>query len=243
MGKLDNYGFSRYTMGVLFQIKNLKEGVGMKTLVLGLLLFSFLLILAWPSLSDIPTIAASVPTNVPSKVVVEPTTAVSGHISPVFKPAVQYWSDKIVDWAGNAGLDPNMVATVMQIESCGDPKAVSSVGAIGLFQVMPGHFTASDDPYEPSTNALRGLAYLKRSLNAAGGNPRLGFAGYNGGIGVIGRAESSWAAQTQKYAYWGSGIYADATSGVTTSPRLEEWFRAQGVSLCHQAANRLGIQP
>lgn len=208
------------------------------TWVMGLILFLGLMILAVTSISadqtGVPAIAAP---TVPSKVVAE------GDISPVFQPAVQYWSGKIVAWAGNAGLDPNMVATVMQIESCGDPKAKSSAGAMGLFQVMPFHFTASDDPYNPDTNALRGMAYLKRSLDAAGGNPRLAFAGYNGGISVIGRAESSWAGQTQKYAYWGDGIYADASSGATTSPRLQEWFRAQGVSLCRQAANRLGIQP
>lgn len=211
-----------------------------RALLLGSMLFSFLMMLAWSSANS--TIAAGLPTEVVNTLV-EPTAAISGSISPIFKPAVQYWAEEIVAWAGNAGLDPNMVATVMQIESCGDPKAVSSAGAMGLFQVMSFHFAGGDDPYNPDTNALRGLAYLKRSLEAAGGNPRLAFAGYNGGISVIERAESSWSSQTQRYAYWGSGIYSDASSGAATSPRLEEWFRAQGVSLCRQAANRLGIQP
>jgi soluble lytic murein transglycosylase-like protein len=164
-------------------------------------------------------------------------------ISAVFTPEVQYWAGKINAWAAAAGLDQNLVATVVQIESCGDPHALSRSGAMGLFQVMPYHFAASDDPYTPYTNAQRGLDYLKRSLEEAHGDPRLALAGYNGGIGVIGISESDWATQTQNYAYWGSGIYAEASSGATVSPRLQEWLVSNGESLCRQAANRLGITP
>jgi hypothetical protein len=166
-----------------------------------------------------------------------------GSISTIFQPEVQYWGPSIQIWAAAVGLDPNLAATVMQIESCGDPKAKSRAGAMGLFQVMPFHFTSSDDPYNPDTNAKRGLAYLKRSLTAANGDARLALAGYNGGIGVIGRPESMWAAETQRYVYYGSGIYADASGGATTSLRLQEWFDNYGRSLCRQAASRLGINP
>ena len=166
-----------------------------------------------------------------------------GSISPVFSPEIQYWGAAIQDWAAEAGLDPNLVATVMQIESCGDPRALSPAGAMGLFQVMPGHFTSSDDPYNPDTNAARGLAYLKRSLEAANGDARLALAGYNGGIGVIGRPESSWQLETQHYSYWGSGIYNDASSGAPQSPHLQEWMGKGVKSICLQARARLGINP
>jgi len=164
-------------------------------------------------------------------------------ISSVFTPEVQSWTGRIQVWAAAAGLDPNLVATVMQIESCGDPLALSRAGAMGLFQVMPYHFTASDDPYAPDTNALRGLDYLKRSLEMASGDPRLALAGYNGGIGVIGWSESAWPVQTQRYAYWGSGIYADASSEADVSQRLQEWLATNGISLCSQAHDRLWINP
>jgi len=176
-------------------------------------------------------------------VAAEPAEEQPSSISPVFQPAVQYWGEAILAWAAAAGLDPNLVATVMQIESCGDPRALSRSGAMGLFQVMPYHFSEEDDPYHPDTNAGRGLAYLKRSWETADGDPRLALAGYNGGIGVIGRSESTWAAETQRYAYWGSGIYAEASDGATESLRLQEWMGAGGASLCRQAASRLGIDP
>ena len=181
-------------------------------------------------------------TNLPVSAEI-PDQAAEIQISSVFTPEVQYWAGRIQDWAAAVGLDPNLVATVMQIESCGDPRAGSRAGAMGLFQVMPYHFTASDDPYAPDTNALRGLDYLRRSLETAHGDPRLALAGYNGGIGVIDRSEFDWAAETQRYAYWGSGIYAEASSGASESLRLQEWLTTSGVSLCRQAHDRLGINP
>lgn len=162
-------------------------------------------------------------------------------IAPLFTPEVQEWGEEITEWSGQHGLDPNLVATVMQIESCGDPKAVSSAGAMGLFQVMPFHFSAGEDPYTPSTNAYRGLAYLKSALEARGGEVRLGLAGYNGGIGGTQRPESSWPAETLRYVYWGTGIYKDAQKGKGHSDRLDEWLGRGGASLCAQAANHLGI--
>ncbi len=162
-------------------------------------------------------------------------------LSLVFSPQVQYWGPSLSRWAAAAGLDPNLAAVVMQIESCGDPSATSRSGAIGLFQVMPYHFLASDAPYDPDTNAARGLDYLKRSLAAARNDARLAFAGYNGGIGVISRSEWTWPAETVRYAYWGSGIYADAINSATESARLNEWLTAGGSGLCAHATLRLGL--
>lgn len=166
-----------------------------------------------------------------------------GNISPIFTREVQYWAGNIVRWANASSLDPNLVAVVMQIESCGDPRAISSAGATGLFQVMPFHFQSGENPYNPDTNALRGMNYLSRSLTSARGNVRLALAGYNGGIGVISRGEWTWAAETMRYVYFGAPIYEDARAGLTSSPTLEEWYRKYGVGLCRQASNRLGINP
>lgn len=162
-------------------------------------------------------------------------------ISPIFTKQIQHWGSDIVRWASASSLDPNLVAVVMQIESCGDPRALSRSGAIGLFQVMPFHFHITDNPFEPDTNALRGLDYLSRSLQTAGGNPRLALAGYNGGIGVISRGEWSWPAETHRYVKYGAPIYEDASSGAEASASLEEWYGNYGASLCRQASRRLGI--
>ncbi len=165
----------------------------------------------------------------------------STNLSSIFRVEVLHWADSIVQWASASNLDPNLVATIMQIESCGDPRATSSAGAMGLFQVMPFHFYKTDNPYNPSTNATRGLNYLVRSLETANGNVRLALAGYNGGIGVINRSEYTWSAQTKRYVQYGFPIYQDAISGNEISNSLNEWYTKYGVSLCNQAANRLGL--
>jgi soluble lytic murein transglycosylase-like protein len=167
----------------------------------------------------------------------------TGTLAPLFTPEIQFWSASIIRWAAEHGVDPNIAATVMQIESCGNPSARSSAGASGLFQVMPFHFLSSENAFDPDINALRGLNYLAESLQRSGGDARLALAGYNGGIGVISRSEASWAAETIRYAYWGSGIYADALQNASTSSRLNEWLAAGGAGLCQKAKERLGISP
>ncbi|MBI3153564.1 MAG: transglycosylase SLT domain-containing protein [Chloroflexi bacterium] len=170
-----------------------------------------------------------------------PPDSTSTGISPIFRMEVQHWADSISEWAAASSLNPNLVATIMQIESCGDPRAVSSAGAMGLFQVMPFHFYTTDNPYNPNTNAARGLAYLVRSLTAANGDARLAMAGYNGGISIIQRAEWNWSAQTKRYVQYGAPIYYDAVNGATSSDALNNWYSHYGVSLCRQAHQRLGL--
>lgn len=160
-------------------------------------------------------------------------------VAAFFSPSVLHWTVAMEKWAEDYGLDANLVATVMQIESCGDPQALSSAGAAGLFQVMPFHFEAGEDPTDPVTNAMRGLAYLKQSLNASGGDIRKALAGYNGGIGVINQPEAYWPSETRRYADWGSRIYAEATGGKSTSKTLQEWLNSGGSNLCHQASQKL----
>lgn len=174
-----------------------------------------------------------------SQTISNPSTS---RLSPIFTREVQYWAEDIVRWASASSLDPNLVAVVMQIESCGDPFARSSAGAMGLFQVMPFHFHTGENPYNTDTNALRGLDYLSRSLETSRGNVRLALAGYNGGISVISRGEWTWSAQTLRYVYYGAPIYEDARSGVSSSMKLEEWYRKYGAGLCRQASRRLGIE-
>ena len=172
----------------------------------------------------------------------KPAAIPSTSLSPIFTPEIHYWADSIIRWTAASDLDPNLVAVVMQIESCGDPRAISRAGAMGLFQVMPYHFSAGENPYQPDINALRGLDYLKRSLDTAGGNARLAMAGYNGGIGVISRGEWTWAAETARYVKYGFPIYEDARGGARISSALNKWYGRYGAGLCRQAAQRLGLR-
>ena len=159
-------------------------------------------------------------------------------IAPLFTPEVRYWADDIVRWADQHGLDPNLAATVMQIESCGNTEALSRAGAQGLFQVMPYHFAPGEAAFTPEVNANRGLGYLA-AMQAQFGTARLTLAAYNGGPGNAAQAEWAWPDETQRYVYWGEHIYQDAQRGAAHSDVLDEWLSAGGVSLCAQAHDHL----
>ncbi len=112
---------------------------------------------------------------------------------------------------------------------------------MGLFQVMPYHFGAGEDPFDPDTNAHRGLKYLRQALRQARGDVARALAMYNGGPITLSLSPSAWPAETQRYVTWGSGIYADAQAGRTESPTLRRWLAAGGRSLCRQARERLAL--
>ena len=151
-----------------------------------------------------------------------------------FTPEVRRWADSIQRWSGSYELPPLLVAIVMQIESCGDPRAFSPAGARGLFQVMPYHFEGEENGFDPEINAQRGLAYLQRALELGDGRIDLALAGYNGGHGQIGRDPSSWPEETRRYVYWGTGIWEDLQSGASSST-LSAWLEAGGSRLCQAA--------
>jgi hypothetical protein len=162
-------------------------------------------------------------------------------LSPVFTKEVRYWEPQIMRWSAEYGVDPNIVATIMQIESCGNPDAESYAGAKGLFQVMPFHFAVGESMLDPDTNAMRGLNFFNRQMQYTNGNILLSLAGYNGGYAASGGNYASWPSETQRYYYWAKGLYEEADSGLGESPTLAEWLSAGGAAGCQIAATRLGL--
>jgi soluble lytic murein transglycosylase-like protein len=186
-----------------------------------------------PAKGRLPTTMQTAPVPV--------AVSVSPALPPQFSPPVQRWSAEIHQWSAEYQLPAAWIATVMQIESCGNPRVHSRAGAAGLFQVMPFHFAPDEDPLDVSTNARRGLAYLARSFFLANGDPAATFAGYNGGHGVIARPPVLWPEETQRYALWATGIIDDVGAGLAPSPTLSRWLDAGGDRLCRLAAEVLGL--
>lgn len=84
-----------------------------------------------------------------------------------------------------AGLDPQIVLSVIEIESSFDRFAVSRSGARGLMQIMPfwlkeiGH--PRDNLFHPETNLWYGCYILRHYLNRTKGDLGLALRRYNGG--------------------------------------------------------------
>lgn len=97
-------------------------------------------------------------------------------------PASGRYAPLINAAASQYGISPALVDAVMWQESRYNPKAVSSAGAIGLMQLMPG--TArylGVNPHDPWQNVFGGAAYLRKQLDRFGNNVPLALAAYNAG--------------------------------------------------------------
>jgi soluble lytic murein transglycosylase-like protein len=86
--------------------------------------------------------------------------------------------------ATRAGLSPELVLAVIDIESAFDPYAISPVGARGLMQVMPFWLREigrpGDSLFRMQTNLRYGCTILKHYLDKEKGNLNLALRRYNG---------------------------------------------------------------
>lgn len=86
------------------------------------------------------------------------------------------------------GIPEQWIYAVMRTESAGRVGAVSSAGAMGLMQLMPGtwarqrtRFGLGGDPFDPRDNIMAGTSYLRELYDSYGAAGFL--AAYNAGPG------------------------------------------------------------
>lgn len=94
--------------------------------------------------------------------------------------------------AGQSGLPPELIHSVIAAESAYDPAAVSPKGAVGLMQLMPetARELRVEDRADPKENVRGGTAYLKQLLDRYQASPDalpLALAAYNAGPAVVER--------------------------------------------------------
>ena len=89
--------------------------------------------------------------------------------------------------ATRAGLSPELVLSVIHVESLFDPYALSHAGARGLMQVMPFWKKElgreEDNLFQVATNLRYGCTILAHYLKKEKGNLQRALARYNGSLG------------------------------------------------------------
>ncbi len=91
--------------------------------------------------------------------------------------------------ARKAGLHPEMVLAVINVESNFNRWAISSVGAQGLMQIMPFWLKeipqAGDNLFDTRTNLRFGCTILKHYIEREKGDFQRALARYNGSLGKV----------------------------------------------------------
>ncbi len=87
------------------------------------------------------------------------------------------------------GVDSDFIRSVIQQESAGNSRAVSSAGARGLMQLMPGTATqlGVQDSFNPEQNVHGGTEYLRVLLERYDGDAIKALAAYNAGPAAVDR--------------------------------------------------------
>lgn len=112
--------------------------------------------------------------------------------------AVSQYSALINNAAAKYGVDPSLVASVIQSESAGNPYAVSSKGAVGLMQVLPSTAgMTSAQLMDPATNIDAGTVYLAQMINQFG-SVDTALAAYNWGPGNVATG-ATWPSSVTNY--------------------------------------------
>jgi soluble lytic murein transglycosylase-like protein len=119
--------------------------------------------------------------------VVEPRV-VSNAVEPSQNEALPAGIDEAVDRiAAQHRISPDLIHSVIKVESNYNPNAVSPKGAQGLMQLIPStarRFGVSNS-FNPVENIQGGAKYLKYLLDLYGGNYPLALAAYNAGEGAV----------------------------------------------------------
>lgn len=104
------------------------------------------------------------------------------------------WDAQIQEAGQRYNVDPRLVASVIQVESGGDPNAVSSAGALGLGQHLPTTAAALGiDPKDPA-QSIDGVAKLLDENLRRYGNVEQAILAYHGGTD-----QANWGPKTQNY--------------------------------------------
>jgi len=93
----------------------------------------------------------------------------------------------IADAARKHGVDPALLAGVIEAESGFNAQAVSAAGAQGLMQLMPStaRGLGVTDALDPTQNVMGGAKLLRQLLDRYHGDTRLALAAYNAGPGAV----------------------------------------------------------
>lgn len=151
--------------------------------------------------------------------------------APSFGPAsgppgegVLRWREPVMAASATYGVPPEVIMGIMDIESGGNPDAVSPQGAMSLMQVMPFHYGAGENGMDPLVSIDRGAKILADNYRRYGDWDKAA-AAYFGAIDANGNITDA----------------SDATG--TTGNRYVTLFRGAASKYADQRQSSLNAAP
>ena len=149
------------------------------------------------------------------------------------------YGEKINYYARKEGINPKIIASVIQAESSFQNRALSSAGAYGVMQIMPATWRqvnneikvcsarhkgecSSECYYNVDFNIQIGIHYLGQLLKKYHGNMVLALAAYNAGPGAVDR-------------YGGIPPYEETIH--YTEHIIQYWYEGKGLTMYYPTAS------
>lgn len=142
---------------------------------------------------------------------------------------LQTYGDLINTYAGQYGLDPNEIASVIQTESSGDPNAFRAEskyppGSYGLMQLLYttaqglGYTGQPEGLYDPETNIALGSQLWAQLKAKFGDDPATLYSAYNSGSPTAYETNSQVASNVQRFLNNLQSIAASAAEAIADNP-------------------------
>ena len=144
------------------------------------------------------------------------TVTVKRHIRPVMQDAahgiISAYDELFRRYSSSAGWDWRLLAAQCYQESGFDPEAVSSMGALGLMQLLPSTADAmgvpADKRFDPDQNIAAGARYIRKvsqsfsDITDADERIKFTLAAYNGGVGHVQDAQTLTSKAGRDHRVW-----------------------------------------
>ncbi len=152
-------------------------------------------------------------------------------VSVLFENSVLQHTYTIYLWAEHYNLNPNFLAALIQVSSCGELTYRNDSGAAGLFGVPSRLFDPSEDILDPNTNAMYALGLLSSKVRHYDEDYTLALMDYLGGFQLADAGYDALPAYEQAFVHRVWQLFSNATL-LKNQPDTAQIWADKGLDVC-----------
>lgn len=159
------------------------------------------------------------------------------------------YGDTITKYAGQYGVDPNEIASVIQTESSGNPNAFRAEpkyppGSYGLMQILYttaqglGYAGTPDGLFDVDTNINLGTQLWAQLKGQYGDDPAALYSAYNSGSATAYQSNSQVSSNVQRFLDSLSSLATEAGQAISENPETSTGLLIGGALLLFLMSRR-----